>query len=257
MVPQGTRVRSLSGRLYRPWGFSECQPLSILSPTPLASPTRTPTPLSSTTTRLTPSLRPNSPSRAPSETPCANSLTLLRACRRRKCYAAPVHARDGGPVHCGGGVSISLMALVCSRARRGACPNWGGVGISPGRVIACRCKVLAGGCHEAKRRPRPRRLGRRGGRAACVSSSAAATKWIIVPGHARRHCHAIRGDMGAGGQSRAAGQVPAQACTGSEAIVAGRLARGWRAAGRKALNGGRGLKLVRAARRRGAPATRS
>ena len=26
-------------------------------------------------------------------------------------------------------------------------------------------------------------LGRRGGRAACVSSSAAATKWIIVPGH--------------------------------------------------------------------------
>jgi sRNA-binding protein len=36
--------------------------------------------------------------------------------------------------------------------------------------------------------------------------------------------------MGAGGQSRAAGQVPAQACTGSEAIVAGRLARGWRAA---------------------------
>ena len=39
------------------------------------------------------------------------------------------------------------------------------------------------GCHEAKRRPRPRRLGRRGGRAACISSSAAATKWIIVPGH--------------------------------------------------------------------------
>ena len=74
MLPQGTRVRSLSGRLYRPWGFPECQPLSILSPTPLASHTRTPTPLSSTTRRLTPSLRPNSPSRAPSETPCANSL---------------------------------------------------------------------------------------------------------------------------------------------------------------------------------------
>src|SRR5437899_236414 len=32
-------------------------------------------------------------------------------------------------------------------------------------------------------RPRPRRLGRRGGRAACISSSAAATKWIIVPRH--------------------------------------------------------------------------
>src|SRR5262249_27463915 len=46
----------------------------------------------------------------------------------------------------------------------------------------------------------------------------------------RWHCHAIRGNVGAGGQSRAAGQVPAQACTGSEAIVAGRLARGWRAA---------------------------
>ena len=43
---------------------------------------------------------------------------------------------------------------------------------------------------------------------------------------ARWHCHAIRGNVGAGGQSRAAGQVPAQACTGSEAIVAGRLARG-------------------------------
>jgi hypothetical protein len=36
--------------------------------------------------------------------------------------------------------------------------------------------------------------------------------------------------MGAGGQSRVAGQVPALACTSSEAIVAGRLARGWRAA---------------------------
>ena len=47
---------------------------------------------------------------------------------------------------------------------------------------------------------------------------------------ARWHCHAIRGNVGAGGQSRAAGQAPAQACTGSEAIVAGRLARGWRAA---------------------------
>jgi hypothetical protein len=36
--------------------------------------------------------------------------------------------------------------------------------------------------------------------------------------------------VGAGRQSRAAGQVPAQAYTGSEAIVAGGLARGWRAA---------------------------
>src|SRR6516164_10286116 len=53
---------------------SGCPPLSILSPTPLASQTRTPTPLSSTTRRLTPSLRLNSPSRAPSETPGANSL---------------------------------------------------------------------------------------------------------------------------------------------------------------------------------------
>jgi hypothetical protein len=47
---------------------------------------------------------------------------------------------------------------------------------------------------------------------------------------ARWHCHAIRGNVGAGGQSRAAGQAPAQACIGSEAIVAGRLARGWRGA---------------------------
>src|SRR5262249_11307877 len=48
-------------------------PLSILPPTPLASQTRTPTPLSATTRRLTPSLRLNSPSPAPSETRGANS----------------------------------------------------------------------------------------------------------------------------------------------------------------------------------------
>src|SRR6516225_10495853 len=52
---------------------SGCPPLSILSPAPLASQTRAPTLLSSTTRRLTPSLRPNSPSRAPSGMLGANS----------------------------------------------------------------------------------------------------------------------------------------------------------------------------------------
>src|SRR5215471_14630 len=74
---QDTRTgrQPLGARPRTGWRPTGCPPLSILSPTPLASQTRTPTPLSATTRRLTPSLRLNSPSPAPSETRGAGSST--------------------------------------------------------------------------------------------------------------------------------------------------------------------------------------